>query len=78
MAGFATSRNLFMPKALCITGMAISVLLAILFLADLVGGKFFPAIAPFGGASYKSLMGVWFLLCAAALAYLSWATLREQ
>jgi hypothetical protein len=67
-----------MAKALCITGMVISVLLMILFLADLVGGKMFPALAPFGGASYKSLMGVWFLLCAAALGYLSWATLREQ
>ena len=78
MAGLATSRNLFMPKALCITGMVVATLLAILFIADLLGGKFFPALAPFGGASYKSLMGLWFLLCAAALGYLSWATLKEQ
>ena len=78
MVGYAPSRNYFMAKALCITGMVISILLAILFIADLLGGKFFPALAPFGGASYKSLMGIWFLLCAAALGYLSWATLKEQ
>ncbi len=67
-----------MPKALCILGMVVSALLAILFLADLVGGKLFPALAPFGGASYQSLMGVWFLVCAAILGYLSWSTMREQ
>jgi hypothetical protein len=67
-----------MPKALCITGMVISILLIILFVTDLLGGWFFPALAPFGGASYNSLMGVWFLICAAALAYLSWSTLKEQ
>jgi hypothetical protein len=67
-----------MPKALCITGMVISILLAILFLADLLGGMFFPALAPFGGASYTGWMGIWFLICAAALGYLSWATLKEQ
>ncbi len=67
-----------MPKALCITGMVISILLAILFFTDLLGGWFFPTLAPFGGASYKSWMGIWFLLCAAVLGWLSWTTLKEQ
>ncbi len=67
-----------MPKALCITGMVISILIAILFFADLLGGWFFPALAPFGGASYKSWMGIWFLICAGLLGWLSWSTLKEQ
>ena len=65
-----------MPKALCLTGMVISILLFLLFLVDLL----FPLIglggfAPFSGASW--LLDVTFILCGAGLAYLSWSTFRE-
>ena len=58
-----------MPKALCLTGMVVAILLLALFLLDLVV-KF-----PFSRASL--VMDVTFAICAAALAYLSWSTLRE-
>ena len=59
-----------MPKALCYVGLVVSVLLLLVFGLDL-------AISyPFGGVSLT--MDVGFVLGGAALAYLSWATLREQ
>ena len=62
-----------MPKALCMAGMAVSILIATLFLFDLVA----PAnIAPFRNAS--RLLDAVFVLCACGLAYLSWSTFREQ
>jgi hypothetical protein len=61
-----------MPKALCITGMAISAILFVLFLWDLA----IPWLAPFKRASI--LMDIAFVLCAAGLGYLSWVTWREQ
>ena len=65
--------EVFMPKALCITGMVIAVLVLIVFLVDLVAPSSF---APFRKASI--LMDVCFLLCAAMLGFLSWTTYREQ
>lgn len=59
-----------MPKALCITGMAISAIVLLMFGLDLVAGF------PFGGAN--TVMDIAFLVCAAALGYLGWATFREQ
>ena len=62
-----------MPKALCWSGMVISILLLALFLFDLV----VPAtMAPFRKSSV--VLDVVFVICAGALAYLSWSTLREQ
>lgn len=62
-----------MPKALCWTGMVIAILVLALFLFDLV----VPAgLAPFKKSSI--LLDVLFVLCAGALAYLSWSTLKEQ
>lgn len=62
-----------MAKALCMSGMAVAILIATLFLFDLVA----PAgIAPFRNAS--RILDVVFILCSAALAYLSWTTFREQ
>ena len=61
-----------MPKALCITGMAISAILFVLFLWDLA----IPPLAPFKQASI--MMDIAFVLCAAGLGYLSWATWKEQ
>ena len=59
-----------MPKALCIVGTIVAVLLLLVFGIDLALGF------PFGGASW--LMDVGFIVCSAVLGYLSWATLREQ
>ena len=59
-----------MAKALCMSGMAVAILLVIFFLLDLVAG------IPFRGAS--PLMDVIMLLCAGGLSYVSWTTFREQ
>ena len=59
-----------MPKALSIGGMVIAVLIFLLFALDL-------ALAfPFQRAHW--IMDVVFVLCAAGLGYLSWATFKEQ
>lgn len=60
-----------MPKVLCISGMAIAGVIFILFVLDL-----FTAM-PFGKAG-GMLMDIFFLLCAAGLAFLSWSAFREQ
>jgi len=59
-----------MPKALCISGMVVAGLLLLFFGLDLAAG------VPFGGAS--TMMDLGFVVCAAILGYLSWATYREQ
>lgn len=65
-----------MPKALCISGMVIAVLIFILFLSDFVLGMINEQIAPFKGAS--TLMDIVFIICAVVLALLSWNTFKEQ
>ncbi|MFT5526192.1 MAG: hypothetical protein ACI9G1_005661 [Pirellulaceae bacterium] len=62
-----------MPKALCMTGMVISVLVFVLFTVDLVAPAW---IAPFKNANM--ILDIVFMLCAGAMGYLSWATMREQ
>ena len=59
-----------MPKALCMSGMVISVLILVLFLLDLVIGF------PFSRAS--TLMDIVFVLCAVGLGYLSYSTYKQQ
>ena len=59
-----------MPKALCLTGMVIAIVVLLLFLLDLIL-KF-----PFQRAS--ALMDIVFTLCAAILGFISWTTFREQ
>ena len=59
-----------MPKALCFFGIAVAALLLLLFGLDLA------AEIPFGRESVA--MDVGFIICAAALGYISWSTLREQ
>ena len=58
-----------MPKVLTISGMVVAGLLALIFILDLASG------IPFKKAS--TFMDVGFLICAFALAYLSWSTFRE-
>ena len=67
---------LSMPKALCIGGMIVSVLLLLVFGLDLVTGMLLERGFPFGGASM--MMDLCFVICSAVLGYLSWTTLREQ
>jgi len=59
-----------MPKALCIVGMVVALLLVTLFGLDLGLG------IPFGGRSM--VMSIGFIVCALILAFLSWTTFREQ
>ena len=59
-----------MAKALCMTGLVVSGLVAILFAADLVAGW------PFRGASL--VMDISLLVCSLLLGLISWMTLREQ
>lgn len=59
-----------MPKALCIFGMAASVLLLVLFGLDLATGF------PFGREA--ATMDGGFVIAAGILGYLSWSTMREQ
>ena len=66
-----------MPKALCMAGMVIAILVFILFLLDLIFGLVGPEwLAPFRNAS--RLMDIAFVICAAGLGVLSWLTFREQ
>ncbi len=59
-----------MPKALCIVGTVVAVLLLLVFGLDLAIGF------PFNGAS--KLMNIFFIICSGILGYLSWTTMREQ
>lgn len=59
-----------MPKALCLTGMVIAIVVFLLFLLDLI------IKVPFQRAN--PIMDVVFVLCAATLAFISWTTFREQ
>lgn len=59
-----------MSKGLCIVGAVVAVLLLILFVLDLSIGF------PFQTSSKTIDIGM--TICAVALAYLSWATFREQ
>lgn len=65
--------KLLMPKALCLTGIVISILVFLIFLLDLVLP---PNIAFFSKASRS--LDIIFVVCAVALGYLSWSTFREQ
>lgn len=59
-----------MPRVLTIVGMAVAVLLLLLFGADLA------VRLPFGRPNL--MVDVLFLLAAAMLGYMSWSTFREQ
>lgn len=64
-----------MPKLLTITGMAIAVVILIVFLLDLIGHFLLPAIAPFQGASWP--MDAAFVVCSGIIVYLSLSTYQE-
>lgn len=59
-----------MPKALCLTGMVIAIVVCLLFLLDLI------IKVPFQRANL--VMDLVFVLCAGTLGFISWTTFREQ
>ncbi len=61
----------FMPKALSITGLAVSLLLLVVFGLDLALG------IPFGRGPVLT-MDIGLVIATLILAYLSWSTFREQ
>ena len=66
-----------MPKGLCITALAISVIVFVLFAADLILGLAgMENLAPF---KYNDMvMDIIFIVCSGSLALMSWFTFREQ
>jgi hypothetical protein len=66
-----------MPKALCMSGMVVAILIVLLFLVDLVMPLVMgPDYAPFRGAS--KIMDGAMVLAGLLLGYISWITFREQ
>ena len=65
-----------MPKALCLSGMVVAILIALLFLTDLVASFIAPSFAPFRGVSM--FMDIALVVCAGVLGAMSWLTFKEQ
>lgn len=66
-----------MPKALCLISLVASILVVVLFLADMALGLLgMQDLAPLRSA--KTLMDVVFIIAGSALIFMSWTTYREQ
>ena len=67
-----------MQKGLCIAALTISLIVFVLFLADLILGHFMQSsdIAPFKGENLP--IDIVFVVCSLILGLLSWFTYREQ
>ena len=66
-----------MPKALCLIGLVLAILVLLIFLLDLVLGL--AGMASTAPLKYVSMtMDIVFVLASAALAYAAWTTFREQ
>ena len=66
-----------MPKALCLTSLVVAVIIVVLFLADAVMGFMGMAtMAPLRSANM--MMDIVFIVTGSILAYMSFATWREQ
>ena len=65
-----------MQKGLCIAALTISVIVFVLFLADLILGLAGMNIAPFKYADLT--IDIVFSVCSLALALMSWFTFKEQ
>jgi hypothetical protein len=59
-----------MPKALCIAGMVVAVLLLLVFGIDLAAGFPFNSVSPW--------MDIGMIVCSLILGYISWTTMRQQ
>lgn len=72
-----TPKGWLMPKALCLIGMVISILVFLIFFLDIVFGvSGMKNLAPFGLASL--VMDILFILSSAGLAIMGWLAFREQ
>ncbi|QDV26557.1 hypothetical protein [Aureliella helgolandensis] len=66
-----------MPKALCLIGLVLSILVFLIFSFDLISGLSGQlGLAPFRYAS--PMMDIIFMISAGGLAYVAWTTFREQ
>jgi uncharacterized membrane protein len=66
-----------MPKALCLISLVASILVVVLFLADIAMGFLgMENLAPLRSAN--RLMDIVFIVAGAALIFMSWTTYREQ
>lgn len=66
-----------MPKALCLVGLVLSILVFLIFALDLILGlSGMVAQAPFRSAS--PMVDVIFMVGAAGLSWVAWSTFREQ
>jgi hypothetical protein len=66
-----------MPKVFCLIGLGVAALILVIFLADLLFGLIgMKGLAPFYMASM--VMDIMFIVSAIGLAFLSWATYKEQ
>jgi hypothetical protein len=66
-----------MPKALCLISLVASILVVVLFLADMALGLLgMQDLAPLRSA--KTWMDVVFIIAGSALIFMSWKTYREQ
>jgi hypothetical protein len=64
-------------KGLCIAALSVSVIVLILFLADLIMGLAgLSQLAPFKYANL--ILDIVFIVCAGILGVLSWFTMKEQ
>jgi hypothetical protein len=69
-------RGWLMPKALCLTGMVIAILVFLIFFCDMLFGMIgMISLTPFKMSN--PLMDVIFLLCSAGLGFLSWTSFKE-
>jgi len=65
-----------MPKILCLTGLVVSGLVALIFLMDLIFGLMgMSSLAPFNLTSL--MMDLVFLVSSGVLGFLSWTSFRE-
>ena len=72
-----TTKGWLMPKALCLIGMVLSILVFLLFLGGLILGLIGSELsAPFKMASMS--MDILFIVSSGALAVMSFLTFREQ
>ena len=66
-----------MPKALCLIGLVLAILVFLIFTLDLaLGLSGMDSMAPFRAVSI--LTDVIFMIGSAGLAYVAWTTFREQ
>lgn len=71
------SRGILMPKALCLTSLAVAVVIVLLFLTDLIMSLAgMTPSSPLRGAS--TMMDIAFVAVGIAIAVMSWLTYREQ